>query len=88
MLRKLVVIIPALVLFVIALAFGAQNSQILEVDFFVAKQSINLATLMALFIGAGFVFGVLCMLMSRWRLQLRVRKLRKQLQQLKQRQEP
>jgi len=81
MLRKLVVIIPALILFVVALAFGAQNSQVLEVDFLVTKQQINLGTLMALFVGAGFVFGVLCMLLSRWRLQLRIRKLRKQLQQ-------
>lgn len=79
MLRKLLVIIPIVVLFVIALAFGAQNSQQVLVDFFIVQKQVNIATLIALFIGAGFLFGILSMLVSNWRLRMLNRRLQKQL---------
>ncbi|MEX1222660.1 MAG: lipopolysaccharide assembly protein LapA domain-containing protein [Idiomarina sp.] len=82
MIRKLLVLIPVLVLFAIALAFGAQNNQVVFVDFFVVQRDVSVATLVALFVGAGFLFGVISMLASQWRLRLRVRRLRKQVQQL------
>jgi len=87
MLRKLFVLLPIFVLFFIAIAFGAQNSELVMVDFFVLKTELTLASLSAIFIGAGFVFGLVSLGWSNWRLRLTLQRTEKQLARLTKRQQ-
>ncbi|QGT95294.1 LapA family protein [Pseudidiomarina andamanensis] len=79
MIRFIFVSLPLIVLFLIAVAFGALNKQVIAVDFIVAQQQISVATLTALFLAVGFLIGLLSMLGAQWMLRRDIRKLKKQL---------
>lgn len=79
MLRTLLSLIPVVIIFVIALAFGAQNDQSISVDFFFGQAELSVASLLAIFIGIGFLIGLVSMAMNYWRMRLQIRKLKKQL---------
>lgn len=79
MIRFIFVSLPLIVLFLIAVAFGALNKQVIAVDFIVAQQQISVATLIALFLAVGFIIGLLSMLGAQWMLRRDLRKLKKQL---------
>ncbi|PHR66846.1 MAG: hypothetical protein COA51_00080 [Idiomarina sp.] len=79
MIRFIFVSLPLIVLFLIAVAFGALNKQVIAVDFIVAQQQISVATLTALFLAVGFIIGLLSMLGAQWMLRRDIRKLKKQL---------
>lgn len=79
MIRFIFVSLPLIVLFLIAVAFGALNKQVIAVDFIVTQQQISVATLTALFLAVGFIIGLLSMLGAQWMLRRDLRKLKKQL---------
>lgn len=79
MIRFVFVSLPLIILFLIAIAFGALNKQILAVDFIVAQQQVNVATLAALFLAVGFIIGLLSMFGVQMSLRRENRKLKKQL---------
>lgn len=70
MLKKLVIIIPVLVFFFVALAFGAQNSSQVSVNFLFVQAQLSIAAVAAIFLALGFsaafVFYIWASL--RWRL--------------------
>jgi len=79
MIRFIFVSLPLIVLFLIAVAFGALNKEVIAVDFIVAQQQISLAVLAALFLALGFLIGLFSMLGAQLLLRRENRKLKKQL---------
>lgn len=77
--RALFVIFPLLLLFIFALVFGAHNKETVNVNFIAAQKEMTIASLLAIFLGLGFVFGALSMSLSYWREKIRNRRLRKAL---------
>lgn len=77
--RALFVIVPLLFLFVLALTFGAHNRLSIPVNFIVAQKEMTVASLLAIFLGLGFLCGALSMSLSYWRERIRSRRLRKEL---------
>src|SRR5690554_6212715 len=75
--RALFVVIPLILLFIFAVAFGAHNKMIISVNFIAAQKDMTVASLLALFLGIGFLFGALTMSLSYWREKLRNRRLKK-----------
>ena len=81
--RALFIFLPLLLLFVIALVFGAHNKATIQVHFIVAQKEMTVASLLAIFLGVGFVFGAISMSLSYWRERIRNRRLRKELNKRK-----
>ncbi|EKE86936.1 lipopolysaccharide assembly protein LapA domain-containing protein [Idiomarina xiamenensis] len=79
MLRVIFTYLPLAVVFVLALAFGAQNDAQVEVNFFIVKQQLSVTVLLGLFVAFGFIFGVLAMLTQQLRLRMANRQLRKRI---------
>lgn len=77
--RALFVVIPLLALFILALVFGAHNKNLVPVNFIVAQKEMTIASLLAIFLGIGFIFGALSMALSYLREKGRNRRLRKAL---------
>lgn len=81
--RVLFILLPLVFLFILAMAFGAYNKNLIPVHFIVAQKEMTVASLLALFLGIGFIFGTLSLSLSYWRLRVRNRRLRKELNKLK-----
>ncbi|RUO35023.1 LapA family protein [Aliidiomarina soli] len=81
--RALFVLLPLAVLFIFALVFGAHNKVVVPVNFIVAQKEMTIASLLALFLAVGFVFGALSLSLSYWREKLKNRRLRKELNKRK-----
>ncbi|MCV2884070.1 lipopolysaccharide assembly protein LapA domain-containing protein [Aestuariibacter sp. AA17] len=58
-------------IFVLSLVIGAQNDQIVEVNYFIAKSELQLSSLMALLLGSGFMIGCIVGFLSWLKLRLR-----------------
>lgn len=73
MLKKLLIVVPILVVFLMAMAFGAQNSQTVSVNFLVFKSELSLAAVAGIFLTIGFVLSLAVYVVSvlRWRLRYR-----------------
>lgn len=82
MLRKLLIIAPIFILFILALAFGSQNSQFVELNYLVARAQLSVASIVVIFLLTGFLLGSLAMLSHTLKLRWQLRKLRKQLQRI------
>lgn len=78
MIRFVFIGLPLLLLFLIALAFGALNKQVVAVDFIILQQQLNLATIAAVFLALGFIIGLLSMVGAYWVAHREVRQLKKQ----------
>lgn len=81
--RALFVVLPLLLLFILAVAFGAHNKMVVSVNFIAAQKDMTVASLLALFLGIGFLFGVLTVSLGYWREKIRNRKLQKALNKQK-----
>lgn len=79
MLRFVFVLLPVVVLFLLAIAFGALNKSEIQVDFIVLQAELPLAVVAALFLVLGFVIGSIGLLSRNWWLRRENRKLKKQL---------
>ncbi|MDN7124229.1 lipopolysaccharide assembly protein LapA domain-containing protein [Pseudidiomarina terrestris] len=79
MLRFIFIGLPLLVLFLLAVAFGALNKQSIPFDFLVGEVTLPVSVLTGLFILLGFLLGILSMLGRQFVLRNENRKLRKQL---------
>lgn len=79
MIRFIFVSLPLIVLFLIAIAFGALNKQVIAVDFIIAQQRVSVATIAAIFLVLGFIIGLLSMSAVQLGLRRENRKLKKQL---------
>lgn len=79
MIRFIFVSLPLILLFLIAVAFGALNKERVAVDFIFAQQQLSLAVLAAVFLAVGFLIGVFSMFGAQWLLRRENRKLKKQL---------
>ncbi|CUA82604.1 lipopolysaccharide assembly protein LapA domain-containing protein [Pseudidiomarina woesei] len=79
MIRFIFVSLPLIILFLIAIAFGALNNQVIAVDFIIAKQQVSVATVGAIFLALGFIIGLFSMLAAQFGLRRENRKLKKQL---------
>lgn len=79
MLRFIFIGLPLLVLFLLAVAFGALNKQSIPFDFLVGEVTLPVSVLTGLFILLGFLLGILSMLGRQLVLRNENRKLRKQL---------
>lgn len=79
MIRFVFVSLPLIILFLIAVAFGALNKHVIAVDFIVVQQQVSVATLAAIFLALGFIIGLLSMLGAQLMLRRDLRKLKKQL---------
>lgn len=79
MIRFIFVSLPLIVLFLIAIAFGALNKDVIAVDFLVGQQQVTVAALTALFLALGFIIGLLSMLAAQLLLRRENRKLKKQI---------
>ena len=78
MIRFVFIGLPLLLLFLIALAFGALNKQVVAVDFIILQQQLNLATIAAVFLALGFIIGLLSIVGAYWVARREVRQLKKQ----------
>ncbi|SFV22232.1 lipopolysaccharide assembly protein LapA domain-containing protein [Pseudidiomarina donghaiensis] len=79
MIRFIFVSLPLIILFLIAIAFGALNNQVIAVDFILAKQQVSVATVGAIFLALGFIIGLFSMLAAQFGLRRENRQLKKQL---------
>ncbi len=81
MARFILNLIPLLVFFLLALAIGSQNQELVTVNLLVAKPELKLSTLLAWVLGIGFIFGLVVFLGSHLSLRIRYRRMRKELSQ-------
>ncbi|WP_417665151.1 lipopolysaccharide assembly protein LapA domain-containing protein [Pseudidiomarina sp.] len=79
MIRFVFVSLPLIILFLIAVAFGALNKHVITVDFIVVQQQVSVATVAAIFLTLGFIIGLLSMLGAQVMLRRDLRKMKKQL---------
>jgi len=87
---KILSILVLVVCFLITLALGAQNQQLVNFDFLVAQGEFQLSTLLGIAFGSGFAIGwLICGLLylktrfSKNRLSKKVEKQQKELNQLR-----
>lgn len=88
MLKKLLVVIPILVIFFIALAFGAQNASEVTVNFLVLSTELSVAAVAGIFMGFGFVISLIFYFLSTLRWKLRYQRLLRKFNKLRQASEP
>lgn len=77
---KIIKIVIALVLFIIALALGAQNQQLVDFNYLVAQGEFHLSALLGLMFILGFIFAGIVFGSILFRSQLQVKKLNRRLQ--------
>lgn len=77
MIRFIFVVLPLLVLFLFAVAFGALNQQQLSVDLLIGRYQMPLTWVVAGFLVIGFVLGLLSMLTRQLGLRKQLRQQRK-----------
>lgn len=82
MLKKLLIIIPVLAIFFIALAFGAQNASEVTVNFLAFNANLSVAAIAGIFLGLGFFISVFFYFISTLRWKLRYRRLLKKFSRL------
>ncbi|OEE80028.1 LapA family protein [Vibrio genomosp. F6] len=80
---KIIKIIAVIALFLIALALGAQNQEVVTFNYLVAQGNFNLSTLLGVIFVSGFGLGWLVFGSLHLKSQLQIRRLRKQLNKLK-----
>ncbi|GAA4495521.1 lipopolysaccharide assembly protein LapA domain-containing protein [Pseudaeromonas paramecii] len=78
--RNLAIIFVVVVVCAIALTLGAENNQLVRVNFLIARGEFYLSTLLALVFLGGFAFASLVWSWGYFRQQFRQQKLQKQLQ--------
>ncbi|RUO60211.1 lipopolysaccharide assembly protein LapA domain-containing protein [Pseudidiomarina insulisalsae] len=81
MLRFIFIGLPLLVLFLLAVAFGALNKQAITFNFLIGEVTLPVAVLAGLFIALGFIVGLLAMTAKQIALRNENRKLRRQVTQ-------
>lgn len=79
---KIIKIVVALLLFIITLALGAQNQQIVDFNYLVAQGQFHLSTLLGLMFIIGFLFALIVFSGMLLKSQLRVKKLNRKLQKI------
>jgi len=82
MLKKLLILIPVFIIFLLAMAFGAQNPQTVVVNLLVLQTEMAVASLLAIFFGSGFVVGILLLFLSSLSWRYRYNRLLKRLNKL------
>lgn len=80
MIRFIFVVLPLLVLFLFAVAFGALNQQQLSVDLLIGRYDLPLTWVVAGFLLIGFLLGLLSMLARQLGLRNQLRQQRKAVQ--------
>lgn len=87
---KIISILVLVVCFLITLALGAQNQQLVNFDYLIAQGEFQMSTLLGIAFGAGFAIGwLICGMLylkvrfSRNRLSKKVAKQQKELEQLR-----
>lgn len=87
---KIISILVLVVCFLITLALGAQNQQLVNFDYLIAQGEFQMSTLLGIAFGAGFALGwLICGMLylkvrfSRNRLSKKVAKQQKELEQLR-----
>ncbi len=78
--RNLVIFLFLLVVCAVALTLGAENNQLIRVNFLIARGEFYLSTLLALVFLGGFALASLVWSWGYFRQQFRQQKLQKQLQ--------
>ncbi|MFC7160114.1 lipopolysaccharide assembly protein LapA domain-containing protein [Pseudidiomarina halophila] len=71
MLRFIFIGLPLLLLFVLAVAFGALNKQAIPFDFLIGQITLPVSVLTGVFILFGFLLGLLSMLGRLWVLKMK-----------------
>ncbi len=84
MLRFIFIGLPLLVMFLLAVAFGALNKHAISFNFIIGEITLPVAVLTGLFIGLGFLLGLAAMAAKQVALRNENRKLRKQVTQREQ----
>ena len=84
MLKKLLFVIPVLAIFLLALAFGAQNADETVVNFLVFNATLSVAAVAGIFLAVGFFVSLFFYLASTVRWKLRYRRLLKKFDKLQQ----
>ncbi|CAB0150068.1 Lipopolysaccharide assembly protein A [Pseudidiomarina piscicola] len=79
MLRFIFIGLPLLLLFLLAVAFGALNKQPIPFDFLLGQITLPVSVLTGMFILLGFLLGLASMLARQVALKSENRKLRKQI---------
>ncbi|MDT0581415.1 MULTISPECIES: LapA family protein [Alteromonadaceae] len=83
--KGIIVFVVIILLFMFAIVIGSQNTQIISVNYLIAKAEMRVATFMVISLAIGFVIGFLLMLlrflalkMQNKLLQRRIKKLSKE----------
>lgn len=76
---KIIKIIAVIALFLIALALGSQNQQVVTFNYLLAKGDFHLSTLLGVVFVAGFALSWAIFASMQFKMQLKLRKLNKQL---------
>ncbi|MCG9679635.1 lipopolysaccharide assembly protein LapA domain-containing protein [Vibrio sp. Isolate24] len=79
---KIIKIVIVLALFLIALALGSQNQELVSFNYLLAQGEFHLSTLLGVVFVTGFVLAWIIFGTLHLRSQLQVRKLRKQVKKL------
>lgn len=87
MLKKLLVVIPILVIFFVALAFGAQNAGQVQVNFLAFSAELSIAAVAGVFMGFGFLISLIFYFLSTLRWKLRYQRLLRKFNKLRQQNE-
>lgn len=82
MIRFIFVVLPLLILFLFAVAFGALNQQQLNVDLLIGRYDLPLTWVVAGFLVIGFLLGLLSMLARQLGLRQQLRQQRKAAQKV------
>lgn len=77
--RTLLAFIALALSVMVALTFGAQNNLVVPLNYLFAKGDFQLSTLLVAFFIAGFFLALLVCAVPMMRMQMRLRRLRKQL---------
>lgn len=75
--KRFLTLIVAVLLFVIAVALGLKNQQLININYLIAQNEIRLATLLAIIFMLGFVVAALFAVLFYLKLKLKNRQLRK-----------
>ncbi|GLT19770.1 putative lipopolysaccharide assembly protein A [Vibrio zhanjiangensis] len=79
---KIIKIVIVLALFLIALALGSQNQEVVNFNYLLAQGEFHLSTLLGVIFVSGFVLAWLIFGGLHLRSQLQIRKLKKQVKKL------
>lgn len=55
--KYILIFVVAIAVLIVALTIGANNDQVVEFNYFIAKSSLNLSTLVAILFGLGLILG-------------------------------